>query len=308
MNKEASDPAMPEGIAEAAAAEPVAPTGREPTTISLKEMSRDARRRRLLFSDLVASEAAEYHELTVDKPKVRGQCMDGVGEFNGGPCPYVSCQHHLYLDVNDETGSLKLNFPTKEVDELEETCSLRVADRGGITLEETGAYMNLTRERIRQVETQALLKLRLALEDDPELSEHFASMLTDNGEDALRARSDLRAEIVRKRQAKSTALAPKPPEPPPPPPNELDTIDDELDVSEVVLEQQRQKVARDEAREAARAASAAKAAAKVGAEEWRATVAAAVESTRSGLPRWSAIESYAAGNIARMLARGTVGR
>jgi len=39
-----------------------------------------------------------------------------------------------------------------------------VADRGGTTLEEVGAIMNLTRERIRQVEVKGLAKLQ-ALSD-----------------------------------------------------------------------------------------------------------------------------------------------
>ena len=44
--------------------------------------------------------------------------------------------------------------------ELRETCALDVADKGGVTLEEVGTIMNLTRERIRQVEMRALQKLR----------------------------------------------------------------------------------------------------------------------------------------------------
>tara|TARA_B100000674_G_C37040340_1_gene558234 strand:+ start:71 stop:325 length:255 start_codon:yes stop_codon:yes gene_type:complete len=62
--------------------------------------------------------------------------------------------------VNPETGSIKLNFPDLEVWELEDTCALDVADRGGITLEEVGEILNLTRERIRQVEVRGLEKLR----------------------------------------------------------------------------------------------------------------------------------------------------
>jgi hypothetical protein len=77
------------------------------------------------------------------------------------PCPFVSCAHHLYLDVNPESGAIKLNFPHLEVWEMAETCSLDVADRGGITLEEVGAILNLTRERIRQVEVRGLHKIRL---------------------------------------------------------------------------------------------------------------------------------------------------
>jgi hypothetical protein len=94
--------------------------------------------------------------LEAERPRVRGQC----GEEQR-PCPFVSCKHHLYLDVNPETGSIKLNFPDLEVWELAETCSLDVADRGGITLEEVGEILNLTRERIRQVEVRGLLKLKM---------------------------------------------------------------------------------------------------------------------------------------------------
>jgi len=43
---------------------------------------------------------------------------------------------------------------------MAETCSLDVADRGGITLEDVGAILNLTRERIRQVEVRGLVKIR----------------------------------------------------------------------------------------------------------------------------------------------------
>ena len=42
---------------------------------------------------------------------------------------FVSCKHHLYLDVNPATGSIKLNFPDKEIWELEHTCALDVAER-----------------------------------------------------------------------------------------------------------------------------------------------------------------------------------
>jgi hypothetical protein len=93
---------------------------------------------------------------SVDKPRMRSECIDGPR-----PCPFVSCKHHLYLDVNPETGSIKLNFPDLEIWEMAETCSLDVADRGGITLEEVGEILNLTRERIRQVEVRGLLKLKM---------------------------------------------------------------------------------------------------------------------------------------------------
>ena len=89
------------------------------------------------------------------RPRTRQECVN-----QDRPCLFVGCKHHLYLDVNQDTGSIKFNFPSKEVWEMKETCALDVADRGGITLEEVGEILNLTRERIRQVEVKGLNKLR----------------------------------------------------------------------------------------------------------------------------------------------------
>ena len=88
-------------------------------------------------------------------PTSRAECQG-----HDGPRPTVSCKFHLYLDVNPHHGNIKLNFPGREVWELPETCALDVADRGGTTLEEAGALLNLTRERIRQLEHLALASLR----------------------------------------------------------------------------------------------------------------------------------------------------
>lgn len=100
-----------------------------------------------------------YPETDYFKPRTREECADAPR-----PCPYVSCKHHLFLDVSARTGAIKLNFPDLEVWEMNESCALDVADRGGTTLEDVGAIMNLTRERIRQVEVKALAKLQ-ALRD-----------------------------------------------------------------------------------------------------------------------------------------------
>ena len=100
-----------------------------------------------------------YPETDYQKPSTRAECAEGLR-----PCPYVSCKHHLFLDVSARTGAIKLNFPDLEVWDMNETCALDVADRGGTTLEDVGAIMNLTRERIRQVEVKALAKLQ-ALKD-----------------------------------------------------------------------------------------------------------------------------------------------
>jgi hypothetical protein len=113
-------------------------------TISVKRMTK----RELEIGRLL------YPEDDYAKPNTRAECVDGPR-----PCPYVSCKHHLYLDVSARTGAIKLNFPDLEVWDMNETCALDIADRGGTTLEEVGAIMNLTRERIRQVEVKALAKL-----------------------------------------------------------------------------------------------------------------------------------------------------
>lgn len=127
-------------------------------TLSRKQMARDLRRRRLL-GEVPPDEAELLEHLDATRPRTRADCATGPR-----PCLFVSCKHHLYLDVNPETGSVKLNFPDKELWELEETCALDVAEEHpeGIPLEAVGDLLNLTRERIRQVEADGLQKARTA--------------------------------------------------------------------------------------------------------------------------------------------------
>lgn len=106
--------------------------------------------------------AAEYPEQPGRdylRPRTFEEC-DSVGLGDLFPCPFVSCKHHLYLDVNERTGSIKLNFPDREVDELPATCALRVAEEGGLTLDGVADVIGVVRERIRQIEDRALLKMR----------------------------------------------------------------------------------------------------------------------------------------------------
>ena len=159
--KQSVDPAQQETADEA---ETEGKRGRRRSrTMSRKEIARELRRQRAF--GLVDPELEEViREIDASRPHSRADCASGQR-----PCMFISCKHHLYLDVNPSTGSIKLNFPDREVWELDETCALDVADRGGITLEEVGTIMNLTRERIRQVETRGLLKLRAVADDEPNL-------------------------------------------------------------------------------------------------------------------------------------------
>ncbi len=123
-------------------------------TVSVKRMTKhELELGRALFP--------EDEHVDVARPKTRADCS-AVPR----PCPFVSCIHHLFLDVSARTGAIKLNFPDLEPDELpaDASCVLDVADRDGETLESVGRAMNLTRERVRQVEVKGLAKLEAVLE------------------------------------------------------------------------------------------------------------------------------------------------
>lgn len=89
-----------------------------------------------------------------ERPKTRGDCFRMPR-----PCPWVSCRHHLYLDI-DGKGNLKINHPGKELEELAETCALDAAGKTSRTLEEVAVLLSVTRERVRQIEQAALVHLR----------------------------------------------------------------------------------------------------------------------------------------------------
>ena len=135
-------------------------------TIAMKRLTREELRRG----------AALYPPVDIPRPLSRSECT-----VEQRPCPWVACKHHLYLDVNPETGSIKINFPDLEPWELSQTCALDVAERGGITLEEVGEIMNLTRERIRQVEVRGLQKIRAASPTPEELG---AELLMEHEQDS----------------------------------------------------------------------------------------------------------------------------
>jgi hypothetical protein len=91
-------------------------------------------------------------------PHRRRDCENGAR-----PCPYVSCRHHLYLDVK-ATGSIVLNFPRVDPANMRTaSCSLDVADRGGVPLRDVATLLSLSHERVRQIEVVALRKVRAKL-------------------------------------------------------------------------------------------------------------------------------------------------
>lgn len=102
-----------------------------------------------------------YPEKVVGRPRTRADCVNGVR-----PCPYVGCRHHLYLDINQYGNTVKINFPDLEPWELTHSCSLDVAAIGGVTLESVGGLVNITRERVRQIQDRTLLRIKPEMDDE----------------------------------------------------------------------------------------------------------------------------------------------
>jgi len=88
-----------------------------------------------------------------DMPKTRAEC-----NYGHRPCPYVRCRYNLFLEVKPN-GAISGNWKC-DPSEMHESCALDLAERGGHTLDQVGEYLNLTRERVRQIERDALIKLR----------------------------------------------------------------------------------------------------------------------------------------------------
>jgi hypothetical protein len=87
-----------------------------------------------------------------ERPKTRGECQGGER-----PCPRISCEHHmLWALISDKAPHRFFKKTDDEIVDiifsLKETCVLDVADRGGVTLDEIGQILGITRERTRQIE------------------------------------------------------------------------------------------------------------------------------------------------------------
>lgn len=123
-----------------------------PATISMRRFS--AREHALSLLEYPTDEHATY-----ERPLVRGDCLAG-GSNEARPCPWVSCAYHLAIDVSEDSGNIKLTFPGVEVADMRHTCALDLADGDGATLEDIGAAQNISRERVRQIELEAIAHLR----------------------------------------------------------------------------------------------------------------------------------------------------
>lgn len=137
---------------------------------------------------VLAQQRAQYPDDGGGRPKTRGDCVvcetcqewrdhgpkpieqeavlacghtGAQAVMHSRPCVFVGCvAMNLGIDVNPRTGSLTTLVPTSVNGETPESCALDVVDKGIPTLEEIGAATGRVRERIRQIETEALETIR----------------------------------------------------------------------------------------------------------------------------------------------------
>lgn len=129
-------------------------TGRvRPVTVAAKRISHRA------IAQAQEVYPLEEHTFGEGRPRSYELCTK-IGLGSVIPCPFVSCRSHLYVDVNPANGSIRVSRPDLDPTDLPETCGRRLMDQGGLTLESLGDGMNVTRERIRQLEMLALAELR----------------------------------------------------------------------------------------------------------------------------------------------------
>lgn len=99
------------------------------------------------------------------RPKTRADCATVPR-----PCPYVTCRYNMFLDIkNDSGGGLTYNISRDaEPSDMryDQSCALDIADEHagvGMTLDDIGVYFGIDRERVRQIESVAIEKIKRKL-------------------------------------------------------------------------------------------------------------------------------------------------
>lgn len=67
------------------------------------------------------------------------------------PCSAIDCRYHIHSDAKPD------QIATAPIPTV--TCSLKLANTGGMTLDSIGIILGLTRERVRQIEAKGSFKL-----------------------------------------------------------------------------------------------------------------------------------------------------
>lgn len=127
---------------------------------------------------VLGAQQQDAHDLalaTALRPITRGDCL----EERRRPCPWFGCRHHLAADLVDgllrvigSEAVLRVDATEAEQDTFVEaafermakvgSCVLDLVDkRGEQTLQEIGDALEVTRERVRQIEGKVLRAMKL---------------------------------------------------------------------------------------------------------------------------------------------------
>ena len=91
-----------------------------------------------------------------DMPRRRSECLS-----RKRPCPWVRCKHHFIWLVWDKLRDKSNDEITDCITEMKFSCVLDIVDNyREMTLEQIGELLNLTRERVRQIEEKAITRIR----------------------------------------------------------------------------------------------------------------------------------------------------
>lgn len=114
-----------------------------------------------------------------DAPKTREECRGGLR-----PCPWLGCKYHLGIGRMSKYG-MRLNTNVVDEDGVPwpdaQTCTLDLAEEDGITLDAVGTILGLTRERVRQIESSGIEKMRESWEKPPRECISCGRMIPLNG-------------------------------------------------------------------------------------------------------------------------------
>ncbi len=91
-----------------------------------------------------------------DMPRRRSDCLK-----RRKPCPWVRCKHHFMWLMWDKLRDKSDHEIADCITKMKSSCVLDMVDKyREMTLEQVGQVLNLTRERIRQIEEKAITRVR----------------------------------------------------------------------------------------------------------------------------------------------------